>query len=270
MKKFSEKFYWRLFSVFAVILIIVTALFIPLLSLGSGVSFAVLVSLGLGHEAMAGSSGNSTYLRGKSGCILKVRKSPSNPRTEYQVSLRSQIASIASMYKSSAMDSYRQAWIDMAAIRPRTNKFGKQVFVTGLDWFVDLSLARVQTGWTLAAWSTYELPVQFLPGDVSITVTKTGTPAISMAYTGGPGSDNFSFQIWMSKAVSNGRMYPKNVCVLCYKDTDETSPIDLKSLYEARFETIGTAGKRVHWKVRCIHKSSGENMLFAQGSSVIG
>ena len=82
-----------------------------------------------------GSVGGVTYTKGRFGAVLRQKVSPVQPRTACALTVRGLFGALSKRWFAVLTDAQRLGWIALAAANPRTNVFGNQIILTGLQMY---------------------------------------------------------------------------------------------------------------------------------------
>ena len=95
-----------------------------------------------------------------------------------------------------------------------------------------------------------------------------GTPALSLAFTVASGDDS-GYQIWATPPVSAGKSFVKSEYRLIDVGTSAgSSPIDIKSAYQAVFGDIGSVGDKIFCKIIPVGATTGITGIAVSTSTI--
>jgi hypothetical protein len=94
----------------------------------------------------SGSLAGTTFTHGRSGLVARARSIPTNPSTEYQQTVRSAVATLASYWGQTLTPAERDAWNSYGAGTVMTNRLGDQIYLTGQNQFIRSNVPRIQAG----------------------------------------------------------------------------------------------------------------------------
>ncbi len=199
-----------------------------------------------------GKINGSVFSKNRSGAIIRVKVTPSNPQTTFQLAARSLLTSLSQAWR--ALNPGRiAAWNAAAAQFARTNVFGNSIAPTGKNLYVglntNLDLAGVAPLTNPPAPAAVEQPIAgavVMEWDGDKTVAYTGTTAAS------------GVAVYACAPQSPGRRSVKSrMRLLKVVAGNIASPIDIKTEYEARFGT-GHDGQYYAIELMGINKSTGQ------------
>jgi hypothetical protein len=121
-------------------------------------------------------AGGVVFTAGRFGSIVRRKVSPVQPRSSAQLNVRANFTALSKLWSDASMDTYRAAWIALAAGYPLKDVFGATHTLTGLQMFVRLNRALRTIGATLILPPPSTLVVPY-PGN--ITLAKSGGPPIT-------------------------------------------------------------------------------------------
>lgn len=201
-----------------------------------------------------GKIGGHVASKNRGGAYLRTKVTPVNPQTSFQSVARARITTFSQGWRSLTA-AQQSAWNSAVSNFQKTDIFGDLKNPSGLNLYVRLNSNITEAGGTAIV-----LPP--LPGTVTapLTVTLTGaagTPALSVAWTGGAIPADTAWVARLTPQVSAGRSFVKslyrNLLVLPAADT---TPTDILTEYNARFGTL-VAGQRIFLEVVAVNLLTG-------------
>ena len=204
------------------------------------VKFGALVTDGRGKI------GGHVASKNRGGAYLRTKVTPVNPQTSYQATARARITDNSQDWRG-LTQTERNAWNSAVSSWQKTDIFGDLKSPSGINLFVRLNSNITMAGG--AAITTPPLPGTVV-GPLTITLTSAaGTPAFSLAWTGGAIPADTAWVVRATPQVSAGKNFVKslyrNLAVLPAADTTPTS---LLTEYNARFGTL-VAGQKIFVEV---------------------
>lgn len=196
-----------------------------------------------------GKIGGHVASKNRGGAYLRTKVTPVNPQTSFQSVARGRITTYSQAWRA-LTEAQRSAWSGAVQSFATTNIFGDIKNPSGLNLYVRLNSNISEGGGTAIT----DPP---LPGEVTAPATITltaaaGTPAISLAWTGGAIPADTVWVARLTPQVSAGKSFVKslfrNVVVLPAADTTPTS---ILTEYNARFGTL-VAGQKIYVEVVAI------------------
>jgi len=125
---------------------------------------------------MRGKVGGAVHSSGKFGSYIRRKVSPTQPRSNAQMNIRADFTAISKLWSSASMNTYRAAWIALAAGYPVKDIFGQSHPLTGLQLFLALNRGLHNIGAARLLIPPVSLNALF-PG--TLTLAKSGGPPIT-------------------------------------------------------------------------------------------
>lgn len=97
-------------------------------------------------QQRSGSIGATTFSHNRFGPYIRARSVPVNPNTDRQVAIRNAVRSLTILWETVLTQGQRNAWDAYAAATVWTNKFGDNVWLTGLNHYVRSNTSLVALG----------------------------------------------------------------------------------------------------------------------------
>lgn len=114
--------------------------------------------------------GGSVFTKGRSGAVVRRKVSPCQPRTSYQMNVRSSFTAISKLWSDPTMDANRAGWISLAERTPIKDTFGANFILTGLQMFQRVNRALHAIGVATLLVAPLNL-VAGAPGTIELTAT---------------------------------------------------------------------------------------------------
>ncbi len=201
-----------------------------------------------------GKIGGHVASKNRGGAYLRTKVTPVNPQTSYQSVARGRITTYSQGWRA-LTDTQRNAWNGAVANFQKTDIFGDLKNPSGLNLYVRLNSNIVMGGGTA-------ILVPPLPGTVTapLAVTLTGaagTPALSIAWTGGAIPASTAWIARMTPQVSPGKSFVKSLFRnLATLPAADTTPTSVLTEYNARFGTL-VAGQKVFVEILAVNLLTG-------------
>ena len=138
MKRLRKKFNTRLGFIIGFVLVVLTALALPYLLAGVGISLAALFVSTIIDQA-SGKLGDNVLSRNKAGNYIKKHRKPSNPKSDSQMNIRQWHQYLAKAWSSILSAGDRLAFDNYATAHPVPNKFGTKMERSGFQAFMRLN-----------------------------------------------------------------------------------------------------------------------------------
>lgn len=201
--------------------------------------------------------------KNRSGAYVRTKVSPSNPRTAFQLTVRSRLTFFAQSWRALAAASI-EAWNAAVNQFQKTNVFGDKVNPTGLDLYTRLNANLQNAG--AAALTDPPLP-EGAEQPVVGTVVITNGGAKTVAYTGTTVASRIIVEATpgLSPGIRslNGRFRQIGTFA-----GGTASPLDIASMYEAKFGDPAV-GLLVGVQLKAINLTTGEASLVSRGTVLV-
>jgi hypothetical protein len=217
----------------------------------------------------SGSLGGATAAKNRGGNYFRKRIAPVQPRTVAQQNVRSNLATIASSWKTLTADQIA-GWNALASTITLKDALGNSYNPSGIDLYVanNRNLSDIGEAMVEDSPSTAVSFDDISPLTVSITA---GTPTFTIAPTIEAAPTGFKFIVSATPQLSVGISYigqSKYRIVESFAASAFAS-LDVMDSYVAKFGTL-TAGQKVGTKVALVSIASGFKSLPVTALTVIG
>jgi hypothetical protein len=202
-----------------------------------------------------GKIGGHVLSKNRGGAYMRTKVTPSNPQTSYQSAVRNRLTTLSQAWRSLAASAIA-AWNSAVSNFESTDIFGDLKSPSGLNLYVKLNSNLAEAG--VSALALPPLPSS-VTGPVTIAVTgAAGTPALSIAWTGGAIPANTVWVVRATKQISPGKAFVKNLYrnVINLPAADAT-PTDILLAYNTKFGTL-VAGQKIGFSVVAINMLTGQ------------
>lgn len=85
------------------------------------------------------------YFRWRGNQAARSYTTPANPQTTNQQNVRNYLATLSAQW-STLSQANRDAWTEFATLNPTTDRFGRSVTPTGLNWYLKANFNRLLAG----------------------------------------------------------------------------------------------------------------------------
>ena len=212
-----------------------------------------------------GKIGGHVASKNRGGAYLRTKVTPVNPRTSYQLAVRSRLAAIAQTWKTltqAERTSFNAAVKDFA----RTNIFGDLKTPSGFNLYqrLNLNLGKVGSAFITAAPSPQEVLAL-----TSLSVA-AGYGAGDIILTFSPAIDAGSkVVIGATPMLSPGKSFVKSEYRdIMVADNLDTSPLTITSEYVAKFGAA-VADQKVFFQMRAVDTTSGQAGQTIEASAIV-
>ena len=144
MSKFKVKNppFWK--YALGVILLITTAIALPYILTGIGVSLAAIITSSI-VEKGSGKLGKDVIVGGKNGPYLRLRVKPSNPKTQAQMTSRGIWVQLAKEWKTLTA-TQQSTFCSLAAVTPFANRLGFKRTISGFQLWMKINKPLMTAG----------------------------------------------------------------------------------------------------------------------------
>lgn len=202
-----------------------------------------------------GKLGGVVYAKNKGGNYIRTKITPTNPQTAAQMSMRQQLGSASSAWRSLTAPE-RASWINAAPSFPVINVFGQVKQLSGFGLFVQLSKNLALVG--SSAPTTAPAPIAIPPIDISILTADASAHTIAISFANAVPGDTFTFVVCATPQLGAGIYFVKNKYrVVRLISGDTVSPLAIGTQYEAMFGTL-TADLKIGVRMYLISNDTGQ------------
>jgi hypothetical protein len=156
------------------------------------------------YTQVSGSIGGITYSHNLGGLYTRARRTPVNPRSAQQQTVRDALTQLAASWSQVLTQPQRDAWKVYATNQPLINRLGDSINVPPLAMYIRCNVPRLQTGLPRVddAPTIYTLPDFTLP---VATVTAPTTLSLAFEVTDDwVGEDDAALIVYASRGQSPG------------------------------------------------------------------
>ncbi len=210
-------------------------------------------------DDLSGKAGSIVAARNKGGLYVKPRRIPRNPRTRAQMSTRGILSSNSKAWET-LTQLQRDAWNIAATNYQGSKNFGENVKLSGINAFVKFNnnLSMIGQPPINEPPVIPEFPI-FNIASVIYTPAEENTPAkIEITLGGSQINADYFIVCRATAAFPQGRETMTSALRNIYTQvSDETNKIEIYDDYLAKFGTFPEIGKKIHFEVFLIGKTSG-------------
>lgn len=145
-----------------------------------------------------GSVGCLTASESKQNATMRLRVSPTQPKTSSQLAVRAILAAVSALWQT-ASASQRSDWADYAANHPVTDTLGDTVYLSGHQWFTKCNALLGDAGFS----AVLDCPITAAPAAPTNFAAADGVLQSSISWTALGGTDK-TLQIWRQGPISAG------------------------------------------------------------------
>lgn len=204
--------------------------------------------------------GGNVFTKVRSGPMVRIKVSPTQPRTAAQQAVRSNFTALSKAWDALTQTD-RDGWISLAASLPQKDIFGNTYFLTGLQLYQQLNRNLASIG--VAKISTAPASVTVgSPGALTIVAT-AGTPALTVTSATAPAAGEVPL-IFATKPLNAGRQFVGNNRQILDSTVvaGTAGPWDIKTLWTAKYGALA-AGQNINLGVRFINNTTGAGSLMS-------
>lgn len=217
--------------------------------------------------AASGKIGGHVASKNKGGAYLRTKVTPSNPQTSYQTAVRDRLASLSQAWRALS-DAQRNAWNGAVESFKRTNVFGDLKSPSGFNLYQRINNNILVLGGT--AIDVPPLPTSTDTFSSLVLTAASGTPALSLAFSVDAGEDH-GYKLFATAPVSPGKKNVNSQYRLISKGTaTPTSPLNILSVYNAKFGGVGEAGQRISVKMVSCGATTGIEGVAVTATAIVG
>lgn len=207
--------------------------------------------------------GGNVFTKVRSGAMVRIKVSPTQPRTAAQTAVRSNFTALSKSWDT-ITQAQRNGWIALAASLPQKDIFGNTYYMTGIQLYQQLN--RNLQSISVATISDAPASVSVgAPGAVTVTSTTGLTLTVTSANAPAAAEVPLIFAI---KPLNAGRIFTGNAFSIldATQVAGTAGPWDEASTYAAKYGTLA-AGQNVNLAVRFINNTTGAGSLLSKGQT---
>ena len=202
--------------------------------------------------------GGVVFTKVRSGPMVRIKVSPTQPRTAAQTAVRSNFSASSKAWDT-ITQAQRNGWISLAAGLPRKDVFGNTYYMTGLQLFQQCNRNLASIGVASISDAPAGLSVG-APGALTLVAT-AATPLLTVTAATAPGAAEVPL-IFAIKPLHNGRIFTGNAYAIIDSAIAAATagPWALTTLYPAKYGTL-VVGQNINIGVRYINNTTGAGSL---------
>lgn len=202
--------------------------------------------------------GTNVFSKGRFGPIVRIRVSPTQPRTAAQNAVRANFTTNSKAWDA-LTQAQRNAWIALAASAPQKDIFGNTYFMTGLQLYQAINRNLD----TIAIAAIPDPPADLVVGAPgALTAASAAGPPITLTLTPTTAAGaNEVPTIYGAAPLKAGRLFVGNRYRYIGKMAAAAAgPWDIAAMYAAKFGALA-AGQNVNLAARYIDNAKGAASL---------
>lgn len=206
--------------------------------------------------AGSGKLGGHVAARNKAGAYFRTKVTPVNPNTGYQAAARSRLSTLSQAWRGLTADQ-RAAWNGAVGDYSSTDIFGDLKNPSGFNLYQKLNNNLVNIGETALLLPPTPQDVHNFT-DVTLAVV-AGTPLVTATFSPAIAATE-KVKVFSTSPMSPGISFVKSefrqIGVI---DSTDTSPLDLTTMYVAKYGAAGSAGQKIFIKLVPVSVASGQD-----------
>lgn len=208
------------------------------------------IKFGMMMTDARGKLGGQVFSKNRSGAYIRTKVTPSNPQTQAQAQVRSNLATLSTGWNSLTASQIAQ-WNGSVDDWASTDVFGDIKKPTGKNLYVKLNVNLLNSEQPTVANPPAKLELPALVG-VDVDVTKATN---KLEIDGLPAFADGVYQVEACAPVSIGVNFVKNKFrVISYETQATAGVVDVSTAYNAKFGSVAAA-ENIFFRIRAI----GEN-----------
>jgi len=204
--------------------------------------------------AAAGKIAGHIYSRNKGGAYSRTWVKPTNPKTTKQLAVRNILSALSQAWRG-LTQTQRDQWTGATTNFKIKNRIGDIITQTGNGLYVQLNKNLSDIG--VAAISTPPVPTAVGYLTALSVASAEGAGTIVATFTK-VGFTNTAVKVFATPALSAGVNSPgTNYRQIGYSASDEASPFNIQTSYDAVFGGVGAAGQKIFVKLVPVDANTG-------------
>jgi len=203
-----------------------------------------------------GSIDGVVYSRSQYGAYVRVKVSPSQPQTPYQLNVRQTLASLAQAWGSVLTPEQRADWNVFSAAHPITDVFGNSQILSGIACYCRVNAVIIAAGGARID----DAPPTFAVDPLTtLTITMSAAAqSVSMAFGATPLAAGTKLYIWATPKLLPGRDFYKPLLrFIGCSAAAQATPFVATTLWTTRFPAAFILGDRVAFIVAVVDPATG-------------
>jgi hypothetical protein len=199
--------------------------------------------------------GSTVFAKSRTGAYVRKKVSPTQPRTAAQRAVRANFTTNSKDWPGTLTATQRAGWNSLAASLVFKDRFGQSFKPTGLQLYqrANRNLSTISVASISDAPSSFSVGS---PGTATLTATSGGTPAMSVAITGTPVTNEVPV-VWAAPPISKGRTFVGKKYTYLFKAAAATAgPYNILSAYIAKYGAL-VSGDNYNVEVSFINNLTG-------------
>jgi hypothetical protein len=195
------------------------------------------------------------YSRNQYGAYTRIKVSPTQPRTEYQLQVRGNMSEISKAWAYTLTDEERAAWETWARNNPVTDVFGNSQVLSGIAAFNRVNGVLLAIGKSIITTPPAEFKATPL-ATCSISMTSTDQK-VSITFTPSPLGTKERLYMWGTGKLNGGRSFFKPFLRLFGTSAaGQASPYEAGTKYTSRFGSFA-AGEKHAFLISVVNEDTG-------------
>ena len=199
--------------------------------------------------------GGHVLSKNRGGNYARTKVTPVNPQTSFQQNVRNRFTSFSQAWRGLTADQ-RLAWNNAVSNFQRTNIFGDLKSPSGFNLYQRLN--NVLQSVDIDALSLPPLPSAVGNCFIESLTASVGIPTLSAVLNETVPSVT-SLKIFATPPLSPGKSFVKNQYrFIGYAESGTTTPVDILSMYVAKFGSLGNIGEQIWVKTQAVNNTTGQ------------
>lgn len=227
------------------------------------------ILFGAGVADARNALGGHVFSKNRNGAYLRMKVSPSQPRTAAQLDVRANFGDISAAWGAVLTDALRAAWIALAATVTIPDQFGNPQVPTGLQMYQRVNRNLFTIGQPRLDIAPGGTGVESLTS-ITLTATFTGL-VLSLAFTPTPLAASSHLVVTMTPEMSPGKTFFTPFLKQIFGDPAPAtaSPTNLIAPWSAKFGTL-IAGQKIGVSAYIIDDVTGASSSPASTTAITG
>lgn len=210
--------------------------------------------------------GGQVASKNRAGAYMRTKVTPVNPQSSFQLSIRNRFTTLAQAWRG-LTQAQRDAWNGAVSDYARTDIFGDLKNPSGSNLYQRLNNNLVLIG--EAAIATPPLPAAVGEVVAESLAAAAGAGTITVTMAGAVPADT-TVKVFATAPQSAGKSFIKSEYRLIGTlAAAAVTPADIKTLYDAKFGSVGVAGRKIFVKLEAVNATTGQVGTPSEVSAIV-
>ena len=212
--------------------------------------------------------GGHVFTKNRNGAILRMKVSPTQPRTAKQLNVRAAFGNFSAAWGAALTEAQRLAWTALAATVTIPDQYGNPQVPTGLQYYMRVNRNLFTIGQPRLDVAPGGTGVESL-ASLALTATFTGL-VLSLAFTPTPLAATSHLVAFMTPNLSPGKNFVTAFQKLIYTDPAgaTASPKSVITPWSATFGTL-IAGQKISVSAFIVDDVTGAASAAASATAIV-